>query len=262
VKVWTLDRVAEPIADPTRYRAPFIDARPVKIDRLFKNGDTAMWREYSFRFHHFPGQTEFTMAVETTIDGKKCLFTADNFFHQDQFSGSGGWMGFNRSYPLPYAASARKVLDVAPDWILAEHGGPYVFNAEDYKRRVQWGEATAKAADVISISGNHRRDWDPHRIAVEPVIFKAKPGAKLKGTLRVSNAGPKAEKAKIELEGRGLTENQSWSIDAPIGKSVEQAIEIVVKPQVKLGRHIFILRNADSTGVEGVDAMVAVDVEE
>src|SRR5262249_7810134 len=121
--VWTLDRVAEPIADPNRYRAPFIDVRPVKIDRLFKDGDTATWREYRFRFHFFPGQTEFTMAVETTIDGKKCLFTADNFFHQDQFSGSGGWMGLNRSFPLPYAASAKKVLDVSPEWVLAEHGG-------------------------------------------------------------------------------------------------------------------------------------------
>src|SRR5439155_943996 len=83
---------------------------------------------------------EFTMGVITKIDGKKCFFTADNFFHQDMFSGSGGWMGLNRSWPLPYAASAQKVLDAAPDWVLAEHGGPFEFSAEDFKRRVKWGE--------------------------------------------------------------------------------------------------------------------------
>src|SRR5262249_50877940 len=66
-KVWTLNRVAEPIADPNRYRAPCLDARPVAIDKEFKDGDVASWREYSFRFHFFPGQSEFTMAVETTI---------------------------------------------------------------------------------------------------------------------------------------------------------------------------------------------------
>jgi len=43
------------------------------------------------KFRFLPGQTEFTMGVETEIDGKRCFFTADNWFHQDQFSGSGGW---------------------------------------------------------------------------------------------------------------------------------------------------------------------------
>ena len=33
------------------------------------------------------------------------MFTADNFFHQDQFSGSGGWMGLNRSSPVLYGQS-------------------------------------------------------------------------------------------------------------------------------------------------------------
>src|SRR5262249_47274393 len=47
-QVWTLDRVAGPIAEPFRWRAPFIDARPVKIDRLLKDGETAAWREYRF----------------------------------------------------------------------------------------------------------------------------------------------------------------------------------------------------------------------
>ena len=56
------------------------------------------WREYRFRFHHLPGQSVFTMGVETVIDGKKCFFTADNFFHQDMFTGTGGWMGLNRAF--------------------------------------------------------------------------------------------------------------------------------------------------------------------
>jgi len=91
-KTWTLDRVAIPLVDPFLLRAPFVDARPVKIDRQFKDGDTATWREYRFKFHHFPGQTDFTMAVETEIDGRKCLFTADNFFHRTSSAArAAGW---------------------------------------------------------------------------------------------------------------------------------------------------------------------------
>jgi glyoxylase-like metal-dependent hydrolase (beta-lactamase superfamily II) len=260
-KVWTLDRVAEAIADPNRLRAPFLDARPVAIDQRFKDGDKAAWREYNFRFHFFPGQTEYTMAIETSIDGKKCLFTADNFYHQDQFSGSGGWMGLNRSFPLPYASSAQKVLDIAPEWVLAEHGGPFEFNAEDFKRRVQWGEASAKAADAISISGNHRRDWDPHRVTVEPVIVKAKAGANFTVEIRTSNPADQADKVLIELQGRGLTEDRKWVLDVPAGKSVAKSVTIGLNRHIPSGRHILIIRNADRLGGESVDAFLAVDVD-
>ncbi len=165
-EMWALDRVAGPLADPNRLRAPFLDPRPVRIDRRPRDGETLSWREYRLRFHHLPGQTEFTSGIETTIDGKKCFFTADNFFHQDQFTGTGGWMGLNRSFPLPYSESAQKVLDARPDWVLAEHGSAMEFNAEDFRRRVEWGKVSARAADAVCVSGNHRRDWDPHRVHV------------------------------------------------------------------------------------------------
>jgi glyoxylase-like metal-dependent hydrolase (beta-lactamase superfamily II) len=261
IRVWTLDRVAEPITDPNRLRVPFLDARPVTIDRQYHDGETGTWREYTFKFHHFPGQTEFTMCVEAGIDGKRCLFTADNFFHQEQFSGSGGWMGLNRSFPLPYAASAQKVLDLAPEWILAEHGGPYEFNAEDYRRRVKWGEACASAADAISPSGSLRRDWDPSRVTAEPVLNKAKPGATVKATLKVMNPGGAADKVTVNLEGRGVVANQTWELDVGAGKTVAQPFEIKLPADLKPGRYVFALRNRDTIGVEGCDSFVAVDVE-
>ncbi len=215
--VWSLDTVARPIAEPALLRAPFLDARPVKFDKTPRDGDTLAWREYRFRFHHLPGQTEFTMGVEAEIDGKRCYFSADNFFHQDMFSGSGGWMGLNRSFPPLYAASAKKVLDAAPEWVLAEHGGPFEFSAEDFRRRVAWGHVSAKAADALCQSGNHLRDWNPHRVHFEPLIQKAKPGAKAQGTLVVANLGPEREELTVTLEGRGLTKDQTWDLDAPAG---------------------------------------------
>jgi glyoxylase-like metal-dependent hydrolase (beta-lactamase superfamily II) len=258
-QVWSLDRVAAPIAEPFLMRAPFLDSRPVKFDKTFKEGDTSKWREYSFKFHFFPGQSEFTMAVEAQIDGKKCLFTADNFFHMRQYSGSGGWMGLNRSFPLPYSESAQKVLDLSPDWILAEHGGPYVFNAEDYRRRVKWGQVSAKAADAISPTGNHRRDWDPNRITFSPILFKAKPGETLKGNLIVSKAAKDTPiKTLLLLLGR------EWAITDPIPVEkvpFSQAVEIQLSKDIPKGRHIFVIEEIMDNRIEGVDAFVAVDIE-
>ncbi|HEY7311729.1 MAG TPA: MBL fold metallo-hydrolase [Gemmataceae bacterium] len=256
-KLWTLDHVAIPVADPSLLRAPFLDPRPVKFDRLAKDGETLTWREYQLRFRSLPGQTEFTMGVETEIDGKKCFFTADNFFHQDQFSGTGGWMGLNRSFPLPYSVSAQKVLDARPDWVLAEHGGAMEFSAEDFRRRVEWGKECARAADAICVSGNHRHDWDPHRVHIEPLIQKAKAGESLKATLVVGNPLSRPIKHTLTLEGRGRFADQTWEVEVPAGGTVRRAFTLRLDAKMPAGRNVFVLR-----GTSGADAFLAVDVDE
>ncbi len=260
-KVWTLDQVAVPLADPFKLRAPFLDVRPIKFDRLLKDGETATWREYRLKFHFLPGQTEFTMGVETTIDGKHCYFTADNWFHQDQFSGSGGWMGLNRSHPLLYAASAQKVLDAKPEWVLAEHGGAFEFSAEDFKRRVEWGKVSAKAADALCVSGSLLHDWNPHRIRFEPVLFKTKAGATLDGSLVVSNPLKEKRKLTVTLLGRGVIPGQTWEVELA-GGEVRKAVRVKLPEKLGAGRHVFALRAVDGERIDGSDAFLAVDVAE
>ncbi len=259
-QIWSLDRVAEPVGDPLRLRAPFLDARPVRFDRRLHDGDSAAWREYSFRFHHLPGQSEYTMGVETTIDGKRCWFTADNFFHQDQYSGTGGWMGLNRSWPLPYGRSAQMVLDAAPDWVLAEHGGPYEFSAEDYRRRVKWGTASANAADALCVSGNHRREWDPYRVQVLPLLQTAKPGATIKIELIATAVGDKPERFTITLAGRGLLPDQAWTLEAVPGKPKSAVAVLKLAEKIAPGRHVFPLRIREALGADALDVFFAVDV--
>lgn len=260
-KIWALDQVAAPIADPLIMKAPFLDARPIRFDRLFRDAESGSWREFTFRFHHLPGQSEFTMGVEALIDGKKCYFTADNFFHQDQYSGTGGWMGLNRSWPLPYSTSAQKVLDAAPEWILAEHGGPYVFNAEDYRRRVLWGKASAAAADAVCLSGDHRRDWDPYRVQTRPLLKKARPGARVSFDLIATATGKAPETFHLQLDGRGLTPDQTWSLEASPGKDKILKVELPLASSIPRGRHVFPLRIREATGANAVDAYLAIDVE-
>jgi glyoxylase-like metal-dependent hydrolase (beta-lactamase superfamily II) len=260
-QVWTLDQVAPPIAEPFRWHAPFLDARPVTFDRRVKDGESAAWREYRFHFHHLPGQSVFTMGVEAPIDGKKCYFTADNFFHQDQFSGTGGWMGLNRSYPLPYAASAQKVLDAAPDWVLAEHGGPFEFNAEDFRRRVEWGKVSAKAAGALCPSGHHRRDWNPNRLHVEPLVQKARPGALVRWTLEAENVLARKETLHVRLEGRGLIPDQTMDLEVAGGQTATKELAFRLRETSTPGRHIVVLRTMAGNEPEGSDAFIGVDIE-
>jgi glyoxylase-like metal-dependent hydrolase (beta-lactamase superfamily II) len=259
-EVWSLDLVAAPLADPNRFRAPFLDPRPIKFTKLLKDGETATWGGYTFKFHHLPGQSYFTSGIETTIDGKRCLFTADNFFHQDQFSGTGGWMGLNRSYPSVYGTSAQKVLDIAPERVLAEHGGPYNFSAEDYRRRVKWGEAAGKAADAVCVSGNHKWDWNPNRVEFEPHLQTAKPGEKLKAVLRLNNSSAQNQTTTISIRGRGVVPDSTHTLTALAGASKEQPLELTLAADTKPGRYIIEVRTSDASGVEGCDCYFALDV--
>ena len=260
-QVWALDAVAAPIAKPFQLRAPFLDARPVKFDKTPKAGATLAWREYRFRFHHLPGQSEFTMGVETEIDGKRCYFTADNFFHQDMFSGSGGWMGLNRSFPPLYAASAKKVLDAAPDWVLAEHGGPFEFNAEDFRRRVEWGNVSARAADALCLRGDHQSDWDPSRIHVEPLVQQAKAGDIVDLQIVVTNRKNQPEKMTMTLVGRGLVEDKTFALEIPPG-TLHRSFTLTLAANVVRGRHVFPLRAIAGGQLDSSDAFLVIDVEE
>jgi glyoxylase-like metal-dependent hydrolase (beta-lactamase superfamily II) len=259
-QVWTLDLVGLPIARPFLLRAPFLDARPVRIDKTPRDGDTLAWREYRLTFRHLPGQSEFTMGVETVIDGKRCYFTADNFFHQDMFSGSGGWMGLNRSFPPLYAASARKVLDAAPDWVLAEHGGPFEFSAEDFRRRVQWGEVAAQAANELSPSGNHQHDWNPHQVRVEPLVQQARPGATLSWTVLADNRLDREQSWQVTLEGRAGLEAQEWQLSAAAGKIARRAFTTRLPEKMTPGRHVWTLRVLEGERLSAADAFLAVDI--
>ena len=169
-------------------------------------------------------------------------------------------MGLNRSFPPLYAASAKKVLDAAPDWVLAEHGGPFEFNAEDFRRRVDWGNVSAKAADLLCPSGNHLRDWNPHRVHFEPLVQKAKSGAKVLGTIVVGNPGAQPEKLTVTLDGRGLTKSQTWNLEPPPGM-LRQSVAVPLAETMPSGRHIFTLRTVNGEQLDPSDAFFVVDVD-
>ena len=258
-QVWALDLVAGPLKEPFRFRAPFLDPRPIRFTKEFAAGETAEWGGYTFKFHHLPGQTWFTAGIEATIDGKHSLFTADNWFHQEQYSGSGGWMGLNRSSPAVYAASARKVLEIAPERVLAEHGGPFAFAAEDFRRRVRWGEAAGKACDALCVSGDHREDWTPHRVTVEPVLQTVPAGGQFRATIRV-HGGPSARTVTARLRGRGLVPDQEFAAIGRDGQRLGVEWTFALPRDLPAGRYVFAVVVRDESGAEPVDPCVAVDV--
>ncbi len=237
-QVWTLDRIADVIGAPGRFRAPYVDARAVKIDRRLADGEVVSWREYRLKIHHHPGQTLFGMGIEVEVDGKRCLFTGDNFYHADQYTGSGGWSALNRGLPCGYAFTAQRILDARPDWILAEHGGAFPFNEEDFRRRVRWAKESAIAADAVSPGGSHEWDWDLHRVRVEPHIAEVREGSRLTVELVILNPSERERHFRIRIDRPGIIAPADIGIVVPAVHETRRQVELTVIDGAPAGRHV------------------------
>ncbi len=260
-EVWALDEVAGPIEQPGRIRAPYLDARPVRTHRVLKDGQTVRWREYGLKVHQLPGQTRFALGLEAVIDSRRCLFTGDNFYHADQYTGSGGWSGRNRGLPGGYAASAKLIAKLRPDWVLAEHGGAFAFNAEDFARRTRWAEAAATAADGLSPSGDHRFDWDPHRIAIEPALASVRPGTTYRFQVVAHNPLAKRDKLDLRLAGRGTFADQTGTLTVEPHGSARREIDLTVAPSAPRGQRVFPLVATRGDAEDPADVLLVLRIE-
>ncbi len=240
-QVWALDRIADVIGDPKRFRAPFEDVRPVKVDRRLApgaDGEMVSWHEFRLKFHHHPGQTEYAMGLEVEVDGKRCIFTGDSFYHANQYAGSGGWTAANKGMPNGYASTAQWILDTRPDWILAEHGGPFAFNEEDFRRRVKWAQTAGAAADAVSLSGQYPWDWDLHRTRIEPHMIDARPGEKTVVKWVVKNPSARVRRFSLRLARPGILMPMNTEADIPASEEKWQHLELAIAPDAPSGRHI------------------------
>ncbi|HYE99935.1 MAG TPA: MBL fold metallo-hydrolase, partial [Planctomycetota bacterium] len=256
----TLDHVAGPMAAPGYHRTPRLLPQPVDIDRVAHDGETVPWNEYELTFHHLPAPTRFGSAVETLIDGKRVLFAGDAFLHPDQDPGCGGWSGLNGSLPDDYAACAAKVLELKPDYVLASRGGPFGFSAEDWERRVRWAQEAGRACDRLSPSGNHRRDWDPQAVRVEPYVSRAAAGEAVSLEFVARNRLDRTRRIEIVLDGRGRVPSERRTLVMDARGTARALLTLRVSADAPKGRHAFPLRVLEDGAETGDDAAFLIDV--
>jgi hypothetical protein len=125
---------------------------------------------------------------------------------------------------------------------------------------VQWGRVSARAADAICVSGNHRRDWDPNRVHAEPLVQHARPGAAVQVVLVVNNPLAKPERLTVRLEGRGVFADQNVRVEVPARGAARPKVSFRLPAKIAAGRHVFGVRVSSPEGADGADAFLVVDV--
>jgi glyoxylase-like metal-dependent hydrolase (beta-lactamase superfamily II) len=141
IDIWILDKMADVLESPTRYRLPCLIPFPIKASRVIRDGEHVQWEGYDLEFFHMPGQTEFHQGLATVVDGKKVMFTGDNTWNKgDVKRVRNGPVVPHNEYFLDggFITCARKMLDYLPDIVLPAHTEEYSPTKPDLQEFLDW----------------------------------------------------------------------------------------------------------------------------
>ena len=172
-------RVAEPLRDRDRCDLPFMPADSVLADRILPQDGVFRWGGHRLRVRAFPGQTWWHCAFDADIDGRRVLFSGDNFQPPTRWNGTGGFCAYNGSRFDGFARSAAAALDIAPDIVCNGHSITYAFAPSHYRRIPVWAAGAGKTVRSLCPSSVWLDDYDPRWVRWEPFVSRVVRGGSL-----------------------------------------------------------------------------------
>jgi hypothetical protein len=136
---------------------------------VFQDLQEFEWRGYQFHAFDFPGQTDLHALYATAVDGRRVVFSGDNFYPPQQWGGTGGLSGLNGGHPLKgWRRSIELILQLEPDWLLAAHVQPFPYRHADFQAMLEWTEAVSHAMRSLAPDGCLERHHSPHLVELLP----------------------------------------------------------------------------------------------
>jgi len=263
-QAWLHPRVAEPLIDRDRLDVPWLPAASLRVDRLLPRRGPFRWQEYRFGSRDLAGQTYWHAAFDTVVDDRHVLFSGDSFQPPTRWNGTGGFCAFNRSrFGEGFAASAKAILDLAPDIVCNGHRGMYHFTRSHYRRIAAWAGRAERAVRDLCPSGAWLADYDVHASRLEPFVMHARPGQRVE--LSYAHRNHHAAAAQLRLS---LALPPGWkaapaqrSVRVPAGRQRTIRLALAIPRSSVAGRHV-IAADVDIDGQLRAEACVAlVDVD-
>ena len=223
VKLWAIDKMGPVCEHPEwfDYCAPIqaygqmFEGKPIEsvtFDRLFKDGESFEWEGFRFTIDWMPGQTEFALAVQGMIDGRKVVFTGDNMFGDPanpKHTGHECVVAHNSSVlEEGYIHGAEYLSRLKPDLIMGGHSYVMPDPAAFVERYRTWAYAIRDA--YKGLLADYPYDYDPFWVRVQPYRVKVRAGESVEVDVHVRNFRARSQSHRIEPH-------------APPGLSVEPA---------------------------------------
>ncbi len=210
VQLWALDRMVDILENPHRYNVPCLLPYAMKVDRPIADGEMVQWEEYRLTVVHFPGQTEYHMAMGVDIDGKRVVFVGDSIHD----------MGKALTQPIihrnlvtaeSHAKCAQRLVELKPDFLAHGHGGWFAVDDAKVRTLVDRAAGTNMMFDSIlpppSVIG-----VSPGWLRLVPYQSSVEAGGRVELALEMRNHFGR----RVALEARPITP-RGWSSRPEVG---------------------------------------------
>ncbi len=208
-QLWALDRMAAVCEHPEwfDYAAPIQaygnGVEHVRLDRQFHSGETLDWEGYHFQVDWMPGQTEFALCLQGTIDGRKVAFTGDNIFGDPDDPAQNGHeaMVAHNSAILEegYIYGAEYLKRLKPDLLLGGHSYVMDHPAKFIERYRKWAYQMRAAFQSLSTGQDYRFWFDPFWVRAEPYRSTVRPGQTVSLNLHLRNFSKRLERYHVAV---------------------------------------------------------------
>ncbi|MHA1146687.1 MAG: MBL fold metallo-hydrolase [Promethearchaeota archaeon] len=252
VKVYALEHMVDILQNPTHYRLGCLIDEPIKVDRVFKDGEKFQWDDYEFTIYHFPGQTEYHMAMQGEIDGKNVFFIGDSMtprFLIDRQTNLNALNYCQIGTDVGQMKCADILLKVAPEYIAISHYGIVKVSDNDLRTYKEYvSEYEPFFSDIVP-QENPNFGFDPNWIHFKPIRIDCKLGETISTNLVIRNYLDRNVKA-------------SYKINFPLSwkrSSFEGEIEVGAKQNVMIPLQIQIPAETSQKGQKIITADIIFD---
>lgn len=257
-KLWALDKMQPMCEHPERfdYCAPIqaygqmFEGAPiesVRFDRLFKAGESFDWEGFTFTVDWMPGQTEFALAVQGMIDGRRVVFTGDNLFGDPQnprHTGHECVVAHNSSVlEEGYILGAEYLSRLQPDLIMGGHSYVMDHPAAFIERYRTWAYAMRDAFRELLAEDDYRYGYDPFWVRAEPYRVKIRAGESAEVAIHVRNFRPRPQSHQVDLHappGLQAEPGRLVGLLAPESRGTFM-VRVRADPDAKAGVHLVAL---------------------
>ncbi len=249
-QVWADDHMSGILAYPKQHPLPGAMASALRLDRQLGEMEEFTWGGFRFTSFHFPCHTYYAGGLLAQIDGRRVLFTGDNVDRMADGTLRGSFVCRNRiSIREGYLPSARKMVALGPDILVAAHGrgAMYKVDSERLKSYGRWVGGLASALQDFVGQPDYEMGIDPLWIVFRPYHAEVGAGERVAFRVEIKNHLQSPASGRLKVEG-------------PDGVSIkpgEQPFEVDAAGRVDLP--VMVVVQDDRPGLNAVVLTASVD---
>lgn len=241
--VLTDESVASVITNPLGWRLPCVDAGPITVEQVKKEGQSWKWHEFTLTAFTFPGQTLYHAGLLVEGHGAKMFFVGDSFTPagmDDYCAQNRNWLGagvgFNRCLDLLERLQPTHLFNphVDPAWEFSAE--QYAFMRENLAKR----EAEFGALFPWEYANFGMDEW---WVRCFPYEIHAARGETVEFEVIVTNhaTGPKPAECRAVLSSSwsndGTRARTQWSsVTVPPKQDARMRVVFAIPKEAKAGR--------------------------